>query len=38
MVRLEFLENSWDEVSSAIPVRAQIDFPKNTSGVPISII
>ena len=38
MVRLEFLENSWDEVSSAIPVRAQIDFPKNLSGEPISII
>ena len=38
MVRLEFLENSWDEVSSAIPVRAQIDFPKNLSGDPISII
>lgn len=38
MVRLEFLENSWDEVSSANPVRAQIDFPKHLSEEPISII
>jgi phosphohistidine phosphatase len=38
LVRLEFSENSWKEVSSAIPVRAQIDFPKNLSGEPIPII
>ena len=38
LVRLEFSENSWKEVSSAIPVRAQIDFPKNLTGEPISII
>ena len=38
MVRLEFSENSWKEVSSAIPIRAQIDFPKNLSGEPIPII
>ena len=38
MVRLEFPENSWKEVSSAIPIRAQIDFPKNLSGEPIPII
>ena len=38
LVRLEFSENSWKEVSSAIPVRAQIDFPKNLTGEPIPII
>lgn len=38
MVRLEFSENCWKEVSSAIPVQAQIDFPKNLSGEPIPII
>ena len=38
MVRLEFSENSWNEVSSVIPIRAQIDFPKNSSGEPIPII
>ena len=38
VVHLQFNENTWFATSSAPPVRAYFDFPKNLTGEPINLV
>jgi phosphohistidine phosphatase len=38
VVHLHFSAESWAEASRSMPCEATIDFPKNTTGIPIKVV